>query len=1158
MDRLKLMIAELTTRSSSPGSKTDDIDRNTSFISSSVRARLKAKYLQQKKNRTKNHNNDVSLTSSSEENATVENSMCSKAQSQNFHSSNSNLKDTLPPNTDVADFMMTKNVMLAEPQGEISTTLSDKGKKITPDVHTSDCTDVDGESMSDGKSDVFVSPSIINTEPSILIIQNDSSTYSNQSYSLNASVESEKSPKKSPVVISGQNKINGCNYRDKVNKKERSRSTPDNNIPSTIKFSNGEDLKDNSKSIHKISSTKLAKGTNKTGHESPSPMLGRGSNKNNEKDNNSETNVSRDAHIKGRVKSFKRNHSKISKVDNMPNNNGINMDRSSFIDGLDVEKCNGNDKLSTLTSNSNLSGSEKRINPSPTNLKKSIMERMQSNLLKQDVSLVKKDTTEKNAISMNSCPDKMMTQGKKMPDNYLDKCSTVSSQVEKSAVSTNTIYRRKVVMRKDSLDSLGNINPPYINNNLASTQTTNLAISTRRKGRSKDVPILPVDRVPCPICSNYFDALDIEKHASRCGVSRRTREQHKSNKQSHGNSQVSTTVANPSRKRSRKDSNTQVASKINPPSCPENCSVESGERQFVGASKFSLPGNISSSKSVNIIPPKSVNEFSRKQKRKKHNKSKKLISEWKESATFDESMSTFDLSTVSLGENQNTSVDMDLTRTYRNKEATLNVKSRSKMKKISGAKLDDVRKSVQKSDASVQNIFPSILLGSGNGIIKKSWGHDKNVLHMERSTPVSSKPYASANDAKKFLELINVLVFKAETAWRVGRKENESEFPFTAPDVVLKVIGEIRKTHDGILSTFRFMKSVKKIIIEVSSFLSDQESHLIVEKIFNCFENFLPYHYKMKNIVIDDPNQQRLDFSNPTICVRTHPFLHLYQGSNTAELLKQVKTTVSSTGQRETSTIIDLTHLNTLDSDKKKEPIVEEKKEPISSCAASETNQSSIMSKGVPPTSGNFFVRGTICESIQGNNDVFQGMSPTTGKYSTRDTDLKAIQQNMSFAKGLSLIEGNLVQSTHQMTQDVDKKSVSKQGTIITENVTKSIHSSTSEKNRVIMERYLSINLNNSLTHNKLRAPQKNKNPFTHFCRKYKPIIYQTIQKNTLGISRDELKSKIQLTAQIQWRALTQEQREIYFAKSALDRERYEREMKLYSETKDLSLTHPG
>jgi len=710
---------------------------------------------------------------------------------------------------------------------------------------------------------------------------------------------------------------------------------------------------------------------------------------------------------------------------------------------------------------------------------------------------------------------------------------------------------------------------------------------------------LPVDRVPCPICSNYFDALDIEKHASRCGVSRRTREQHKSNKQSHGNSQVSTTVANPSRKRSRKDSNAQVASKINPPSCPENCSLESGERQVVGASKFPLPGNISISKSINIIPPKSVNEFSRKQKRKKHNKSKKLISEWKESATFDESMSTFDLSTVSLGENQNTSVDMDLTRTYRNKEATLNVKSRSKMKKISGAKLDDVRKSVQKSDASVQNIFPSILLGSGNGIIKKSWGHDKNVLHMERSTPVSSKPYASANDAKKFLELINVLVFKSETAWRVGRKENESEFPFSAPDVVLKVIGEIRKTHDGILSTFRFMKSVKKIIIEVSSFLSDQESHLIVEKIFNCFENFLPYHYKMKNIVIDDPNQQRLDFSNPTICVRTHPFLHLYQGSNTAELLKQVKTTVSSTGQRATPTIIDLTHRKTLDSDKKKEPIVEGKKEPISSCAASETNQSSIMSKGVPPTSGKKFVRGTICESIQGNNDVFQGMSPTTGKYSTRDTDLKAIQQNMSFAKGLSLIEGNLVQSTHQMTQDVDKKSVSKQGTIITENVTKSIHCSTSEKNKAIMDpamyeklyqsslssinqkaaekkslgneavtsskensashlRYLSINLNNSLTHNKLRAPQKNKNPFTHFCRKYKPIIYQTIQKDTLRISRDELKSKIQLTAQIQWRALTQEQREIYFAKSALDRERYEREMKLYNETKDLSLTHPG
>ena len=76
------------------------------------------------------------------------------------------------------------------------------------------------------------------------------------------------------------------------------------------------------------------------------------------------------------------------------------MDRSSFIDGLDVEKCNGNDKLSTLTCNSNLSGSEKRINPSPTNLKKSIMERMQSNLLKQDVSLVKKDTTEKNAMGM--------------------------------------------------------------------------------------------------------------------------------------------------------------------------------------------------------------------------------------------------------------------------------------------------------------------------------------------------------------------------------------------------------------------------------------------------------------------------------------------------------------------------------------------------------------------------------------------------------------------------------------------------------------------------------------------------------------------------------------------------------------------------------------
>jgi len=305
---------------------------------------------------------------------------------------------------------------------------------------------------------------------------------------------------------------------------------------------------------------------------------------------------------------------------------------------------------------------------------------------------------------------------------------------------------------------------------------------------------------------------------------------------------------------------------------------------------------------------------------------------------------------------------------------------------------------------------------------------------------------------KKFLELINVLVFKAEVAWRVGRKENESKFPLSAPDIVLKVIGEIRKAHDGILSTFHFMKSVKRIIIEVSSFLSNQESHLIVEKIFHCFENFLPGHYKMKNIVIDEPNQQTLDFSNPTICVRTHPFLHLYQGSNTAELLKQVKTTVSSTGQRATPTIIDLTHLNALDSDPKKEPIVEEKKEAISSCAASETTQSVIMSKGVPSPSGKSSVSRTTCESIQGNNDVFQGMAPIIGKHSTRDADLKAIQQNMSFARGLSLKKGNLVQGTHQMTPCVDKKSISKLGSIITENVTKSIHSSTNEKNKRIAD----------------------------------------------------------------------------------------------------------
>ena len=84
--------------------------------------------------------------------------------------------------------------------------------------------------------------------------------------------------------------------------------------------------------------------------------------------------------------------------------------------------------------------------------------------------------------------------------------------------------------------------------------------------------------------------------------------------------------------------------------------------------------------------------------------------------------------------------------------------------------------------------------------------------------------------------------------------------------------------------------------------------------------------------------------------------------------------------------------------------------------------------------------------------------------------------------------------------------------------------------------------------------PVKAKNPFTHFCRMMKPIVRAELCRNNSAIPITNLKEKIQEETQFRWRALRDEEKQVFVHRSVLDFNRYELEMQIYKEVQQKHL----
>lgn len=101
---------------------------------------------------------------------------------------------------------------------------------------------------------------------------------------------------------------------------------------------------------------------------------------------------------------------------------------------------------------------------------------------------------------------------------------------------------------------------------------------------------------------------------------------------------------------------------------------------------------------------------------------------------------------------------------------------------------------------------------------------------------------------------------------------------------------------------------------------------------------------------------------------------------------------------------------------------------------------------------------------------------------------------------------------------------------------------------------YTSTTLNTNVANNPsitsesyaLKKPVKAKNPFTHFCRMIKPVIRAELCDGNSNVNTADLKGKIQEETQLRWRALSEEEKQVFVKKSVMDFNRYEREKQIY------------
>lgn len=95
---------------------------------------------------------------------------------------------------------------------------------------------------------------------------------------------------------------------------------------------------------------------------------------------------------------------------------------------------------------------------------------------------------------------------------------------------------------------------------------------------------------------------------------------------------------------------------------------------------------------------------------------------------------------------------------------------------------------------------------------------------------------------------------------------------------------------------------------------------------------------------------------------------------------------------------------------------------------------------------------------------------------------------------------------------------------------------------------------NNAKPYDGLTKPVRAKNPFTHFCRMMKPFIRAELCRGNNNIPIANLKDKIQEETQFRWRALRDEEKQVFVHKSVLDFNRYELEMSVYKEVQQKRL----
>lgn len=694
---------------------------------------------------------------------------------------------------------------------------------------------------------------------------------------------------------------------------------------------------------------------------------------------------------------------------------------------------------------------------------------------------------------------------------------------------------------------------------------------------------LPVHRVKCPICGDMFDPFNIEYHASHCGnpespPNKVNEEQNKPKQRDNPTSKKNSGRAKDNKVTSSGPSianeiNPQTTNKIetdqrihnpilNKPVCsPPNTNAgmkppvamnnSMSSANFLNSQSSlqsndlytykndpnkSIPSKVSTDIGLNCnstttsaftkVPPLSINlsEISKldrnertpvKYKSKNNNERgiTKLLQP--ESSTFD-MLSTSLLECSQLPQHAKMSLKKDEVNIYLAEQKKL----AKRKKKIEESSLDskdchgqsflEAVGIVTKQDMVVQSIFPSYIEMNQSGKKRKKWHHHHH-LSSNSIVPLSDKPHASVNDAELFLSKLKIVAteINSRRQCQIESKLDKNEKSSCGNKVIVQALRFIRSARDGDLSILSLMKEMKMLIKNLTNQLGDLPHKQVVQKeLISLFESFLPAFYSLKNVL----SSKEENTHSPSLSVRTHTsILWEPKEASKSQFVHTNKTNHNPINPRRNSPT---------------------PQRPAQSIPYKKT-------EAVLYNSVNDFESAQRSSSEKLNEDYVQKEKTNIGNTSVSPSSTT----NLSKLNSTELVNPQISRKTNKATiaqpnnESKHQMEACNEPPIVNERQRKQSHisfSHESTKSRVSDKQ--------SLFKKKRPKITKATNTFTHFCRDVKPAIEKEIREDT-NISLNNIKESVSERAKLQWKALSDSEREIYRKRSQDDYARFNLEM---------------